>query len=154
MLSKETALRFAKKMTPLYAGVFQELKAEGGRVRISKRYAKHRQDLGTYGAATPENQKKLPFQKVLDLANRIRKARTSEEVSTIQYSTFRRDRQQWGDVMSLYFDMAFMAPEYFEEIMAGGLHAYLESIRRQCAQIHTAVNQVYVTYAIESALEV
>ena len=48
MLSKESALRFARKWTPLYAEVFQELRAEGGRVRISRRYAKHRQDLGTY----------------------------------------------------------------------------------------------------------
>lgn len=48
MLTKESALRFAKKWTPRYAEVFQEFRAEGGRVRISRRYAKHRQDLGTY----------------------------------------------------------------------------------------------------------
>ena len=47
MLTKESALRFAKRSTPLYSKLFQELRAEGGRVRISKRYAKHRQDLGT-----------------------------------------------------------------------------------------------------------
>jgi hypothetical protein len=48
MLSKESALQFVKKMTPLYSGVFQELRAEGGRVKIASRYAKHRQDLGAY----------------------------------------------------------------------------------------------------------
>ncbi|HBY62581.1 MAG TPA: hypothetical protein DEH78_22395, partial [Solibacterales bacterium] len=40
-----------------------------------------------------------------------------------------------------------------EEIMFGGLHSYLENIRRQCAQIHGALFEVYITYAIESALE-
>jgi len=39
-----------------------------------------------------------------------------------------------------------------DEIMAGGLHAYLEDIQRQCAQIHTAIYQIYITYPIESAL--
>jgi uncharacterized alpha-E superfamily protein len=39
-----------------------------------------------------------------------------------------------------------------EEIMESGLHAYLEDIQRQCAQIHEAVYQTYITYQIESAL--
>ncbi len=39
-----------------------------------------------------------------------------------------------------------------DEIMAGGLHAYLESIQRQCAQIHTAIHQIYIAYPIEAAL--
>jgi uncharacterized alpha-E superfamily protein len=49
--------------------------------------------------------------------------------------------------------VAALSYSQIEEIMSGGLHTYLESVRRQCAQIHTAVNQVYITYAIESALE-
>jgi uncharacterized alpha-E superfamily protein len=39
-----------------------------------------------------------------------------------------------------------------EEIMAN-LHEYFESIRDHCAQIHQAVNQVYVTYPVQAALE-
>jgi len=39
-----------------------------------------------------------------------------------------------------------------DEIMGSGLHFYLTDIQRQCAQIHTAIYQQYVAYAIESAL--
>jgi uncharacterized alpha-E superfamily protein len=39
-----------------------------------------------------------------------------------------------------------------DEIMEGGLHSYLSDIQRQCAQIHTAIQQTYVAYQIESAL--
>jgi uncharacterized alpha-E superfamily protein len=38
-----------------------------------------------------------------------------------------------------------------EEIMVN-LHDFLEKIRRQCAQIHSALNHVYITYSIEAAL--
>jgi uncharacterized alpha-E superfamily protein len=39
-----------------------------------------------------------------------------------------------------------------DEIMAGGLHAYLAGITRQCAEIHAAVYQTYITYPIEATL--
>jgi len=39
-----------------------------------------------------------------------------------------------------------------DEVISGGLHAYLEDVRRQCAQIHTAVYQTYIAYPIEAAL--
>jgi uncharacterized alpha-E superfamily protein len=39
-----------------------------------------------------------------------------------------------------------------DEIMAGGLHAYLASIVRQCAEIHGAIYQTYITYPIEASL--
>jgi uncharacterized alpha-E superfamily protein len=39
-----------------------------------------------------------------------------------------------------------------DEIMGSGLRPYLADIQRQCAQIHTAIYQQYVTYPIESAL--
>jgi uncharacterized alpha-E superfamily protein len=39
-----------------------------------------------------------------------------------------------------------------DEIMENGLHAYLDDIQRQCAQIHGAIQQTYVTYPIEVAL--
>ena len=39
-----------------------------------------------------------------------------------------------------------------DEIRAGGLHGYLESVRRQCAQIHAAIHQTYFAYPVEAAL--
>ena len=38
------------------------------------------------------------------------------------------------------------------EIMETGLHAYLNDVRRQCAQIHEAIVQTYVAYPVETAL--
>jgi len=39
-----------------------------------------------------------------------------------------------------------------DEILSGGLHDYLDEIRLQCAQLHSTIYQVYVSYPIESAL--
>jgi uncharacterized alpha-E superfamily protein len=39
-----------------------------------------------------------------------------------------------------------------DEIMGSGLRPYLNDIQRQCAQIHTAIYQQYVSYPIEAAL--
>jgi uncharacterized alpha-E superfamily protein len=39
-----------------------------------------------------------------------------------------------------------------EEIMASGANAYVDSVRWQCAQAHTAIQQVYFDYSVESAL--
>ena len=39
-----------------------------------------------------------------------------------------------------------------DEILSDSLHAYLEGITRQCTQIHTALHQSYIGYAIESAI--
>jgi uncharacterized alpha-E superfamily protein len=39
-----------------------------------------------------------------------------------------------------------------EEIMAQGANGYVDSIRWQCAQAHTAIQQVYFDYSVESAL--
>lgn len=38
-----------------------------------------------------------------------------------------------------------------DEIMAD-MHAYLETVQRQCAQLHTAIHQIYFAYSIETAL--
>jgi uncharacterized alpha-E superfamily protein len=40
-----------------------------------------------------------------------------------------------------------------DEIMNGGLHGFLEGILRQCAQVHSALYQTYISYPIEAALE-
>jgi len=39
-----------------------------------------------------------------------------------------------------------------EEILASGAGAYVDSVRWQCAQAHTAIHQVYFDYSVESAL--
>ena len=39
-----------------------------------------------------------------------------------------------------------------EEIMAQGANGYVDSVRWQCAQAHTAIHQVYFDYSVESAL--
>src|SRR5271168_470747 len=39
-----------------------------------------------------------------------------------------------------------------EEIMASGANGYVDSVRWQCAQAHTAIQQVYFDYSVEAAL--
>ena len=39
-----------------------------------------------------------------------------------------------------------------DEILASGAGAYVDSVRWQCAQAHTAIHQVYFDYSVESAL--
>lgn len=39
-----------------------------------------------------------------------------------------------------------------DEIMADDMHAYLDNVRRQCADIHSAIYQTYVAYSVETAL--
>jgi uncharacterized alpha-E superfamily protein len=39
-----------------------------------------------------------------------------------------------------------------EEIIAGGAYVYLEDVRRQCGQLHTAIQQIYFDYAIEPTM--
>ncbi|HEV7219609.1 MAG TPA: alpha-E domain-containing protein [Terriglobales bacterium] len=39
-----------------------------------------------------------------------------------------------------------------EEIMAEGVHLYMENIRGQCTQAHAAIQQIYFDYPVESAL--
>jgi uncharacterized alpha-E superfamily protein len=39
-----------------------------------------------------------------------------------------------------------------DEIMAAGLHAYLEGVQRQCAQIHKEIYQIYIAYPVATAI--
>jgi uncharacterized alpha-E superfamily protein len=39
-----------------------------------------------------------------------------------------------------------------QEIMAGGIHAYLQSVRKECAEIHSAIHDIYFDYVIEGEL--
>lgn len=48
--------------------------------------------------------------------------------------------------------LASLSYSPIDEIMAGGLQGYLNDIQSQCAQIHTAINQAYVTYPVDVAI--
>jgi uncharacterized alpha-E superfamily protein len=39
-----------------------------------------------------------------------------------------------------------------DEIMSGGLDSYLETVRRQCVQVYSALYQTSITYTVEAAL--
>ena len=47
---------------------------------------------------------------------------------------------------------ATLAFGQMDEIMSGGLHSYLDTVRRQCVQVYGAVYQTYITYPVEAAL--
>lgn len=48
---------------------------------------------------------------------------------------------------------ATLAFGQIDEIMTAGLHAYLDTVLRQCSQAHSALYQTYITYPIEAALQ-
>ena len=39
-----------------------------------------------------------------------------------------------------------------DEIIASGANTYVQSVRQQCGQAHTAIHQIYFDYPVESAL--
>ena len=41
-----------------------------------------------------------------------------------------------------------------DEVISAGLHPYLESVQRQCHQIHNAIREAYIDYPIEMAIGV
>src|ERR1700691_4909351 len=47
---------------------------------------------------------------------------------------------------------AHLSYSQIEEVLAEGSHAYLENVRSECSQIHTAIHQIYFDYSIESEL--
>ena len=47
---------------------------------------------------------------------------------------------------------ASMSFSPIEEIMADGAYLYLENVRRQCGEIHSAIQQIYFDYLVESEL--
>jgi uncharacterized alpha-E superfamily protein len=47
---------------------------------------------------------------------------------------------------------ALLSFSQIDEIMASGANAYVDSVRWQCAQAHTAIHQVYFDYSVEAAL--
>jgi uncharacterized alpha-E superfamily protein len=47
---------------------------------------------------------------------------------------------------------ATLAFGQIDEIMSGGLRSYLDTVRRQCAQVHSALYQTHIAYPVEAAL--
>jgi uncharacterized alpha-E superfamily protein len=47
---------------------------------------------------------------------------------------------------------ATLAFGQIDEIMSSGLHSYLDTVRRQCTQVHSALYQTYIAYPVEAAL--
>ncbi|HLX45039.1 MAG TPA: alpha-E domain-containing protein [Bryobacteraceae bacterium] len=47
---------------------------------------------------------------------------------------------------------ATLAFGQIDEIMNSGLHSYLDTVRRQCTQVHGALYQTYINYPVEAAL--
>jgi uncharacterized alpha-E superfamily protein len=47
---------------------------------------------------------------------------------------------------------ATLAFGQIDEIMTSGLHSYLDMVRRQCTQVHSALYQTYINYPVEAAL--
>jgi uncharacterized alpha-E superfamily protein len=47
---------------------------------------------------------------------------------------------------------ATLAFGQIDEIMSSGLHSYLDTVRRQCTQVHSALYQTYINYPVEAAL--
>jgi uncharacterized alpha-E superfamily protein len=39
-----------------------------------------------------------------------------------------------------------------EEIIAAGVHTYLQNVRKECSEIHGAINQIYFDYPIEAEI--
>jgi uncharacterized alpha-E superfamily protein len=39
-----------------------------------------------------------------------------------------------------------------EEILAGGAHSYLENVRAECVEIHSAIHQIYFDYPVETEM--
>jgi uncharacterized alpha-E superfamily protein len=47
---------------------------------------------------------------------------------------------------------ATLAFGQIDEIMSSGLRAYLDTVRRQCTQVHSALYQTHIAYPVEAAL--
>jgi len=47
---------------------------------------------------------------------------------------------------------AHLSYSQIEEIMAEGVHAYLQSVRKECGEIHAAIHEIYFDYSVETEL--
>ena len=48
--------------------------------------------------------------------------------------------------------LAQLSFSQIEEIMTEGMHAYLQSVRKECGEIHSAIRDIYFDYSIEAEL--
>jgi uncharacterized alpha-E superfamily protein len=48
---------------------------------------------------------------------------------------------------------ASLAYTQIEDVMSGGLHTCLNGVIDQCRRLHAAVNEAYIDYTVEAALQ-
>ncbi len=70
-------------------------------------------------------------------------------LSAIAKITERKDEQPVRLAGRLQATLNF---SQIDEIMASGASGYVDSVRWQCAQAHTAIHQIYFDYSVETAL--
>jgi uncharacterized alpha-E superfamily protein len=77
--------------------------------------------------------------------------RVLSALTAIEESTYRRKGESVRRLAGrLRAQLEF---SQIDEILAGGLHPYLVRIQKECANIHSAIHEVYIAYPIEAALE-
>jgi len=77
--------------------------------------------------------------------------RVLSALTAIEESTYRRKGESVRRLAGrLRANLEF---SQIDEILTSGLHPYLVSIQKECANIHSAIHEVYIAYAIEAALE-
>lgn len=75
--------------------------------------------------------------------------RVNAALHTIGELTDRRERLPTRIAGKLRAQMSF---SQIDEVLAEGAHKYLENVRNECGQIHSAIHQIYFDYSIESEL--
>ena len=86
----------------------------------------------------------LPVLDGFELLRQLRKRRATP-VIMLTARTARVDRIAGRMESTLAFGQ-------IDEIMAGGLHAYLDTVRRQANQVSSALYQTFISYPVEAAL--
>jgi uncharacterized alpha-E superfamily protein len=77
--------------------------------------------------------------------------RVLSALTAIEESTYRRRGESVRRLAGrLRANLEF---SQIDEILTAGLHPYLVSIQKECANIHSAIHEVYIAYPIEAALE-
>lgn len=105
---KESALRFAEKMAPLYAEVFHELKADGGRLPMHARIVQIRQSVGRYVV-------------LYDDEHRLGMALLKGVIGEQGFDEFAKEATQFTEDEKEQFLKQLMEPEELE-----ALHALIE----------------------------
>jgi uncharacterized alpha-E superfamily protein len=77
--------------------------------------------------------------------------RVLSALTAIEESTYRRKGESVKRLAGRL--RAHLEFSQIDEILTAGFHPYLVSIQKECANIHSAIHEVYIAYPIEAALE-